>query len=181
MRKSFKVLFCLLFACLILQGSLLVLKGYLFPLKYENYVSEYSKDYNVDPMLVMAVMKSESNFNDNAHSKKNAKGLMQITDSTGSWIAQQLGVTDFTPEMLMDPKTNIEFACWYLDNLQEEFHDETLVIAAYNAGRGNVQKWLKNNEYSSDGKELSYIPFPETDKYVNKVRAYKNIYNALYN
>ena len=70
--------------------------------------------------------------------------------------------------------------CWYLDNLRDEFNNMDLVIAAYNAGRGNVNEWLKNIDYSSDGKTLNYIPFPETRAYVDKVNSYYNIYKFLY-
>lgn len=180
MKRAFKVLLIILLAYLVFQGSKLILRETLFPAKYSNYVIEYSKEYNVDPMLVLAIMKAESNFNENAESKKDARGLMQITGSTGTWIAEQIGVKDFNVDMLKDPKISIEFACWYLDNLNLEFDDENLVIAAYNAGRGNVQKWLVDEKYSKDGQNIDYIPFKETDKYVKKVNAYKNIYTALY-
>lgn len=180
MKKAFKLLFLIAFAYLILQGSMILVKGVLFPLKYTNYVAKYSREYNVNPMLVMSVMKAESNFDENAESRKNAKGLMQITNTTGNWIAEQLGEENFEPNMLLNPEISIKFACWYLNNLNEQFHDEGLVIAAYNAGRGNVEKWLSNHEYSSDGKNIDNIPFKETDKYVKKVEAYKNIYTALY-
>ena len=54
------------------------------------------------------------------------------------------------------------------------------VIAAYNAGRGRVQEWLNSNQHSDDGKNLTYISFKETDKYVKKVNVYYNIYRSLY-
>ncbi|WP_297517440.1 lytic transglycosylase domain-containing protein [uncultured Clostridium sp.] len=180
MKKAFRVLFFVAVIYLIFQGGMLLLKGALFPAKYSNYVVKYSKEYDVNPMLVMSVMKAESNFNEDAQSKKDARGLMQITGSTGTWIAEQLGVKDFNVDMLKEPEVSIKFACWYLNNLDKEFKNENLVIAAYNAGRGNVKKWLNDNKYSKDGKNLNYIPFKETDKYVKKVNAYKNIYTSLY-
>lgn len=180
MRKAFKVLVFVLIACLVIMGSGIILKEKVFPTKYSNYVAEYSKKYDVNPMLVFAIMKAESNFNENAKSKKDARGLMQITGDTGTWIAEQIGVKDFNVDMLNEPEVSIEFACWYLNNLSSEFDSEDLVIAAYNAGRGNVQKWLASEQHSKDGQSLDYIPFKETDKYVKKVNTYKNIYTALY-
>lgn len=180
MRKAFRVIFTIIIVYFILQFGMLILKGALFPAKYSNYVVEYSKEYDVDPMLVMAIMKAESNFNENAQSKKDARGLMQITGHTGKWIAEQIGVKNFSVDMLKQPKVSIRFACWYLNNLYKEFGNEDLVIAAYNAGRGNVQKWLNDKNYSRDGKNLHYIPFKETNKYVEKVNTYKNIYTSLY-
>jgi soluble lytic murein transglycosylase len=83
--------------------------------------------------------------------------------------------------MLNDPEFNIRIGCWYLNNLNTEFKYNTeVVLAAYNGGRGNVQKWLKSSEHSSDGKTLKYIPFKETDKYVKKVRVNYRIYKYLY-
>lgn len=180
MKKAFRMLFIIAAVYLVFQGGILILKGTLFPAKYSNYVVEYSKEYKVNPMLVMAIMKAESNFNENAESKKDARGLMQITGSTGAWIAEQIGVKNFNVDMLKDPQISIKFACWYLNNLNQEFGDEDLVVAAYNAGRGNVQKWLNDQKYSRTGENLDYIPFKETDKYVKKVNAYKNIYTSLY-
>jgi soluble lytic murein transglycosylase len=129
----------------------------------------------------MAVIYVESNFDANACSYKGAIGLMQIMPQTGEWAAQRLKIKDFTSEKLYNPNMNIKIGCWYLNNLQSQFNgDLDLVLAAYNGGSGNVRKWLKNKEYSSDGKTISYIPFKETREYVQKVKkAYKK-YRSLY-
>lgn len=152
----------------------------IYPVKYSNYISEYSKKYGLEPYFVMAVIKTESDFNVNAKSNKNAYGLMQITPTTAEWSAQQMGMTDFSSNKLYDPEYNISMGCWYLGDLQREFGSMDLVCAAYNAGRGNVSNWLNSSKHSSNGKELSYIPFKETDKYVKKVKIYYNIYKWLY-
>lgn len=158
------------------------MKKYVYPYKYEEYINKYSDEYGLDPYLVLAVIKTESNFNKEAVSKKDAKGLMQIMDSTGEWIAKELGVNYFMSSMLFDPELNIKMGCWYLNNLEKEFDEDLdLVLAAYNGGSGNVNKWLNHEEYSEDGETLSYIPFPETKKYVDKVKANYNIYKYLYN
>ena len=70
--------------------------------------------------------------------------------------------------------------CWYLNNLKQEFGDMDLVLAAYNAGRGNVNNWLKDYQYSDDGIELKEIPFKETREYVVKVNLSYMIYKYLY-
>ncbi len=105
---------------------------------------------------------------------------MQIMDSTGEWIASKLEVDNFNTNMLYEPEINIEFGCWYLNNLLKEFGDLSLALAAYNGGSGNVTKWLNDPEYSSDGENLTYIPFKETKKYVDKVSTRYNIYKFLY-
>ena len=84
----------------------------------------------MDPYLVLAVIKTESNFNENVESNKGAKGLMQIMDSTGEWIASKLEVDNFKDEMLFDPEINIKFGCWYINNLLIEFNDLSLALAA---------------------------------------------------
>ncbi|WP_297630008.1 lytic transglycosylase domain-containing protein [uncultured Clostridium sp.] len=150
-----------------------------YPYEYKSLVNEYAKEYNLNPLFVLSVIKIESNFNPNALSDANARGLMQITVSTGTDIANSLGMNNFKDEDLYNPEINIKMGCYYLRNLYNEFGNWDLVIAAYNGGRGNVQKWLKSNEYSKDG-QLINIPFPETKNYVVKVnKAYKN-YGEIY-
>lgn len=152
-----------------------------YPVKYENNIVKYSQRYNINPCLVAAVIRAESNFNEKAVSHRGAYGLMQIMPDTAVWIAQKMELKDFKVENLYDTEVNIAMGCWYIDNLNSEFNgDIDLVLAAYNGGRGNVQKWLKNREYSEDGKKLNNIPFEETDKYVKKVKTNYNIYLKLY-
>lgn len=180
MKKIIRLIIFLLAIYLLFLGSTYILKSVIFPLKYMNYVERYSEEYKLDPYFVLSVMKAESNFNEEAKSNKDARGLMQITSSTGKWIAEKQGIEDFDPKLLNEPEVNIRFGCWYLNNLYSEFHNWDLVIAAYNAGRGRVNEWLKSTEHSNDGKNLTYIPFKETDKYVKKVNVYFNIYKSLY-
>lgn len=152
----------------------------IYPYKYKEYVDKYSEKYNLDPLFVLSVIKAESNFNDNAKSHKNAYGLMQITDSTAKWAAQEMGIKYNSPSDLKNIEYNIRMGCWYLNNLREEFGDLDLVLASYNGGRGNVNKWLSDERYSKDGKKIDYVPFKETDKYVKKVKVNYNIYRFLY-
>ena len=152
-----------------------------YPVKYENQIIKYSQKYNLEPCLVAAVIRTESNFNEKAVSHRDAKGLMQIMPDTALWIAENMQLSNFNMETLYDTEVNIAMGCWYLNNLNTEFNgDINLVLAAYNGGRGNVQKWLKDEEYSIDGKSLNLIPFEETDKYVKKVNTNYNIYLKLY-
>jgi soluble lytic murein transglycosylase len=151
-----------------------------YPIKYSKYIYEYSAKYNLSPYYVAAIAKTESNYNPGAKSNRDAYGIMQITPETGEWAAGKMGLKDFSSDKLYDPEYNIRMGCWYLDNLRKEFNNWDLVSAAYNGGRGNVKSWLNDTEHSKDGKNLHYIPFKETDKYVKKIRVSYNIYRWLY-
>lgn len=153
----------------------------MFPVKYGEHVFKYSREYSIDPYLVFAVIKAESSFNPKAVSKKDARGLMQITGGTGSWVAQKLKIKAFTPERLYEPELNIRLGCWYIRWLTDQFEDNTdLVIAAYNGGHGKVNEWLRDKNYSSSGKSLEKIPFKETDKFLKRVKNNWHIYKKLY-
>ena len=178
---KFRRILIILIALVITYLSLtFVMKKYVFPYKYSEHVNQFSSEYDIDPLFVLAIMKTESNFNQNAVSTRGAKGLMQIMDKTGEWASVKIGINYFLPNMLFDPKLNIQMGCWYLSNLEQEFTDLDLVIAAYNGGSGNVTKWLEDDKYSKDGKKIDYIPFPETKKYVDKVKTNYSIYKYLY-
>lgn len=181
MKVLRKILVMLIFLLAVAAGFRYVLKDVFFPYKYETYINKYSKEYNLDPLFVLSVMKTESGFDENAHSHKNAVGLMQITVETGEWAAEQMGLKNFSKEKLFDEEYNIRMGCWYLRKLNDMFDgDLNLMIAAYNAGPTNVNKWLADNQFSKDGKNLHYIPFGETKKYVNRVNTYYNVYKYLY-
>lgn len=152
----------------------------LYPLKYRELVKKYSERYDLDPFLVLAVIKAESSFRNTAVSHKNARGLMQITEKTGEWGAEKIGLKNYTADMLFDPETNINIGCWYLSRLYDQFGDTDLALAAYNAGSGNVSRWLENREMSPSGRTLEKIPFKETEKYLKKVRNSYMIYKKLY-
>ncbi|MGL4848718.1 MAG: lytic transglycosylase domain-containing protein [Clostridium sp.] len=179
--KFKKLIIGILIAVIIIASGLFVIKNYVFPYAHKDIVDKYSKEYDLDPLFVLSVMKAESGFNENAHSHKDAIGLMQITKSTGKWIWEQMGGTDFNSDVLYNEDTNIKMGCWYLDNLSKEFNgNRELVLAAYNAGRGNVNKWLKNSAYSKDGENLDVIPFKETKNYVDRINFNYEVYKFLY-
>jgi soluble lytic murein transglycosylase len=158
-----------------------ILKIFLYPVKYEELVWKYAYEYDIDPFLIYAVIKAESGFKKSAESHKGAKGLMQITEQTGVWAADKLKIDNFKVEDLFEPSTNLKIGCWYLSVLEKQFeNDITLVLAAYNAGSGNVTKWLKNKNLSKTGLSLETIPFAETKKYVRQVIEDYHVYKRLY-
>lgn len=153
----------------------------MYPVTYSEYVQKYSELYNLDEHLVFSMIKAESGFNPNAVSPRDAKGLMQIIDSTGEWAAEKMNIKDFKTAQLMEPETNIRIGCWYIARLLKQYNQDTeLALAAYNAGSGNVSKWLKDESISKDGTTLDRIPFEETRNYVNKINKYISMYKKLY-
>lgn len=153
--------------------------GKNYSLNYLDEIEKYSQEYKVDPKVVISVMKVESDFNPSAQSHTNAKGLMQIMPDTSKHIAKLLKLNPNSID-LNDPETNIQLGTYYLKYLMNNFHNMDTVFAAYNAGFGNVNNWLKDEKYSSDGVSLKNIPAQETKNYVKKVNKAIKAYEVLY-
>lgn len=177
MRKKIYKIICLL----LVVGGLLVYGYSRYPVSYTKFIKKSSKEFGVDPYLIAAMINVESRYDERATSKKDARGLMQITSQTGSWASEVLGLENYQDEILYDPETNIRIGTWYIARLMEEFDGELdLVLAAYNGGSGNVKKWLKDSRYSNDGENLSHIPFEETENYLARVKKNYKIYSRIY-
>ena len=157
--------------CVIFLFGLILFNYMFFPKKYKNYVYAFSDKYRLERALVFAIIKTESNFDKNAVSKSGAVGLMQIMPSTAAWIASELE-HEFNADSLLDPETNIMFGCFYLRYLFDKFEYQDVVIAAYNAGEGNVLEWLDDDGMLVQDK----IEFVETKNYLKKVKKYHNFY-----
>ncbi|NLN81367.1 MAG: lytic transglycosylase domain-containing protein [Clostridiales bacterium] len=152
-----------------------------YPLEYSDLVNKYSEQYGFEPSLIFALIHTESGFDHQAVSHKKAIGLMQITEDTFEWAQFRFSEKEALPvEMLYDPETNIHYGIRILSLLKEEFEDTKTMLAAYNAGVGNVRRWLKTPEYSDDGASLKSIPYEETSNYVSKIPKTKSIYRKLY-
>lgn len=151
-----------------------------YPLSYEEQIKKYSKEFDVDPILVASLICRESKYRVKAKSAAGARGLMQIMPDTGEWIAKQLKV-DYKLEDLYDPDVNVRFGCWYLEYCLDKFDGRTdEALAAYNAGPGKVNEWLGDSRYSSDKKTLSSIPYEETKTYVEVINANYDKYKKYY-
>ena len=166
--RAFKLVLGLCLICILLMISY-ILFNVNKALKYYPVIEQYSVEYKTDPLFITSIIRAESNFNPNAKSKKGAIGLMQIMPSTAKEIAQKyLNISDFTEEKLYEPELNIKLGVYYVKILSEMFNNNTnLVLASYNAGLGNVQKWQQENpiiEYDSEE-----MPFKETKNYVSKI------------
>ncbi len=154
---------------------------YLYPKEFESIVRESAQEYGLKEELIFAVIKTESSFDPDAVSRADAKGLMQITDLTFGWIQELLGSEEIlSNDMLFDPEINISHGTYFLSFLINYYGNTDTALAAYNAGIGNVDSWLLDERYSTDGETLYDIPFTETKNYVEKVNDTMAIYFNLY-
>lgn len=154
---------------------------YVYMWEYQQDIVTYAQKNNMDPFLVAAIIKNESGFNPKAVSNVGAVGLMQIMPETGRWIATQMGLKKYEDGDLYKTQTNIRMGCWYLGELDAEFkHNLTLIMIAYNAGRGKTHQWMEANGWSYDFNEAKKIPYPDTREYVIKVLEDRDKYYLLY-
>jgi soluble lytic murein transglycosylase len=138
-----------------------------YPLHYSAIVRERANAEGIDPALLAAVIYSESKFRPAARSKSGAIGLMQLTPTTAKGIALRTGGTAFQVTDLTDPAINIRYGTWYLHDLFAKYRSLRLVLAAYNAGQGNVDRWRAAG---------LGIQFPETRAYVSRVEHLRQVY-----
>ena len=178
-KKIIKLtLVILLFILIIICINKLVMRIF-FPIKYSQYVKKYSQEYGIEENLIYAIIKAESNFDKDISSNKEAKGLMQIIYSTGEEVAQSINL-EITEEDLFNVEININIGTKYISNLMQKYKNKELALAAYNAGTGNVDKWLEQGILNKDCSNIEKIPFKETNNYVRKVIRNYRIYNDIY-
>lgn len=152
------------------------------PDDHMQYVRQYAYEYNIPETVILAVIKVESNFDTQAESVAGARGLMQMLPSTFEWLTgdEHLG-EHLDKEELFDPEVSIRYGTYYLNYLYQKFdRNMNTALAAYNAGEGNVAKWLASEEYSDGNGNLTKIPFKETASYVEKVNGEIEVYKKLY-
>ena len=171
----------LLFAIVMIFYSSEKIQNTMYPVKYEETILKYSAEYNLDPFLILAVIKVESAFNETAVSNKDARGLMQIMPTTAQWISKKLGQEEFNEADLFEPEKNIMLGTWYINYLIEKFNGNTeLAIMAYNAGPTSVQNWLKEGTIYEENIVVSSIPYDETANYAKKIKDAYEMYKKIY-
>ena len=158
----------------------LILKK-IYPVKYSEYVYKYSEEYDIDPLLVFAIIKTESNFIESAVSKSGAIGLMQLMPETAKERAEKLNI-EYTEKTLYNAEDNIRMGISYYKTLLDHYNENyILAFVAYNAGIGNVDKWISEETINNVGTDIENIPFKETNMYVRKIIHNYQTYKELYN
>jgi soluble lytic murein transglycosylase len=152
----------------------------LFPEPWWAAIKEYSAKNNLDPYLVAALIRQESEYNPGAISRANALGLMQLLPSVGKQMAREEGMTGFDPHQLLDPVTNIRLGTRYLRQTLDKFGGVTeYALAAYNAGDERVADWKTAGPYSGMDEYVESIPFTETREYVQAILRNIETYRAI--
>jgi len=154
---------------------------FLFPLPYRKDLVRNATLQNLDPYVVAALIRQESEFNPAAISHKSAYGLTQLMPATGRQLARRNGVRRFRTSMLLQPSTNLQLGARYLRTMLDECGgkwEETL--AAYNAGKTHVDQWRTWNAFQEPAEFVETIPFTETRDYVQAVLRNAAIYRRLY-
>ena len=180
MKKTIiTIIIVLITVVMLLMNSDYILKK-IYKIEYEGYVEKYSKEYLVDPYLIYAIIKVESNFNEGALSNKGATGLMQLMDKTAKEMAENVVMEYETGITLYNPEKNIKLGVAYYSSLKNIYKVDSVALAAYNAGSGNVNKWIEQNIIKADGSDIENIPFKETNMYVRKILRNYKMYKDLY-
>ncbi len=153
-----------------------------YPIQYSEYVTYYADKYDIDPLMLYAFIRTESNFDPMADSDAGARGLMQITEVTFDWIKSKIAPTEnLTFEDLYDPETNIRFGSYFVSYCLLRYQDDLPTsAAAYHSGLGTVDKLLAQAEYSDDGKTLDHYPYPQMRLYVKKITSSYQRYQEIY-
>ncbi|PRX32648.1 soluble lytic murein transglycosylase [Orenia metallireducens] len=180
LKRVFLVLLIICIFSLFFINHKAILK-IVYPLKHEEIILNEASKYYLDPYIIMAIIYVESKFKPEATSNKGARGLMQIMPATGTWIATMINDSSFCEDDLYNPEINIRYGAWYLAQLKKKFDDNMLVVlAAYNGGEGNVDRWLKENKWDGSWQGSDKIPFAETRSYIAKVTKVYSKYKYLY-
>lgn len=154
----------------------------LYPINYDEIITSASEEFGVPKYIIYAVIKVESDFDPDAVSSADARGLMQMIESTFVWLTGDEHLDENLPyRKVFEPETAIRYGTYYLSYLYKKFdYNWDTAFAAYNGGEGNVAKWLADPNYSDGKGNLTKIPFEETKKYVNKVNHAIESYKKLY-
>jgi soluble lytic murein transglycosylase len=149
-----------------------------FPMPYKQQVLQHAQDRELDPSLIYGVMRRESLFDPLARSSVGALGLMQLMPSTARTVARSLGMKRPRKSDILHVENNIRFGTHYLKTVMNRFDNNVaLAAAAYNAGPGNVKRWLPKNSVMPADLWVETVPFKETRNYVQAVLAYSTVFD----
>jgi len=148
-------------------------RALLYPMDYFKLIDGMSRSCGIDTALLMGLVLTESSFDPRAVSSVGARGLTQIMPETFDWLLGKTGEA-LPLEALFEPEISLRYGALLLRFHLDEFGAPETALAAYHAGRGRVNEWLRDPSLSPDGHALAHIPAPDTRHYVAKVmKAYE--------
>ncbi|WP_442601449.1 lytic transglycosylase domain-containing protein [Paenibacillus sp. KN14-4R] len=178
-KKRFFAILLLIITCTMFVFSQ-TFSTLLYPIHFRTEIKKHAETYNVDPLLIAAIIRVESNYKPNETSKKGALGLMQLMPETAKWI-NELGRLSGSMDNVMDANFNIQMGTWYVNWLLNQYDGNMVIaVAAYNAGQGNVKKWIQNGTWDGTEKNSVQIPYGETRHFVQRVLYYYHKYYKIY-
>ena len=149
---------------------------------FVNDVTKYADQQNLDPAIVLGLIRRESVFDPGARSAAGAIGLMQIMPQTGVTIAERLNEKWASAGSLYQTDVNVKYGSFYYKQMLNKFGGHfALAAAAYNAGPGRVNQWLPHFRSVPADVWIETIPFKETREYVTAVLGYAIIYQQRLN
>ncbi len=151
-----------------------------YPIHYGEEINIAGEKLNLDPYLIISIIREESYFDEFARSAANAAGLMQLMPVTANFMVSKLSEDIPVLADLDNPKVNLYIGCNYLKYLKERFNNDLYAVAAYNGGEGSVNKWVKNFNSGDYDEFIENIPLEETRNYVKKVFRTYHMYKKIY-
>jgi soluble lytic murein transglycosylase len=178
-KRVFALLFLTFVIFLFLSSS--SVGKMLYPIHFQEEIRQNAAEYGLDPFLIAAIIRVESNYQTHTESSKGAFGLMQLMPDTSEWIVDTARLSPSYKKDLHNPSVSIQLGSWYLSWLHKQFNGNTVAaIAGYNAGQGNVIHWLQNEQWDGTLANTYAIPYGETRHYIQRVLYYYNKYHNLY-
>jgi soluble lytic murein transglycosylase len=168
------------------QGVPMTLSSFrrLYPTYYWGEINQTAEEMDLDPNLMIAIMRQESAFNKEAVSRVGARGLMQVMPETGKDMARLVKIKDFTTEDLNDPHTSILLGGKHLSDHMKSFRRDKgrqlgLALSAYNAGLTAARRWSRRLTRRDVDEFVESIPYKETRTYVKLVYRNYQVYSYL--
>lgn len=150
--------------------------------RYNQLIEQIATQYGVDKFLIKAVIRRESEFDPFVYGRAGEIGLMQVTEGAGREWARATGRKDFGRDLLWNERANIEAGTWYLARALRRWQDKDdsvpFALAEYNAGFGNVLRWLPNGQATTSHQFREAITYPGVRRYVDTVRELYESYRA---
>ncbi len=151
-----------------------------FPTYFSDLVLAESASQNIDPLLMFALIRQESVFDDQVESWAGAIGLTQIIPDTGQWIAEMMPWPEYNTSLLRRPYLNIHFGVWFMQRILKQTKQDVMsALAGYNGGPRNGAHWLEQSHGDPD-LLVEIINYDEPQNYVRQIYRHYDMYVRLY-